>query len=411
MAGNAYVTGYYGSTPVTIYNSDGGIFGTLSGSPNGSAFVVKYDTDGIAQWATRIISQDRFVSGAYGISVTKNGTVHATGAYQGTIEIYNSNNTLYGTLTSSGVDDVFLVKYSTTGAVLWATHIGGTSSDNGTGVYVDISENVYVTGHYNSSSVTIYNQDNTSFGTLINSGFSDAYIVKYDPTGFGIWATRIAEVNGDFGFSITVDITGNVYVSGYFTLVTTFYNADTTVFQSCTGYGSADAYIVKYNSSGFGIWYIRIGGNGFDGAYSISLDIQGNVYITGFYSDTGVNIENSDHTLFKTLTNTGINDIFVVKYNTNGFGAWAAQIGGNNRESSYGIAVDNDGNAYVTGDYQSSLLTIYNADDTVFGTLTNSGNYDTFIVKYNTMGSAQWATRIAGSAYEGGFSISVPRLV
>jgi hypothetical protein len=80
---------------------------------------------------------------------------------------------------NSGSDDVFIAKYNPSGTAQWATRIAGSGSENARGISVDGSGNLYVTGSYSSNPVTIYNADGGTFGTLVNSGLGDVFIVKY----------------------------------------------------------------------------------------------------------------------------------------------------------------------------------------------------------------------------------------
>ena len=86
------------------------------------------------------------------------------------------------------------------------------------------------------------------------------------------------------------------------------------------------------------------------------------------------------------MPNSGLYDAFIVKYDSNGVGTWATRIAGTGNESGNGITVDSSNNIIVTGSYRSNPLTIYNANGTTFGTLSNSGDTDAFIVKYNSNG-------------------------
>jgi hypothetical protein len=99
-------------------------------------------------------------------------------------------------------------------------------------------------------------------------------------------------------------------------------------------------------------------------------------------------------------------DVFIVKYNSSGIAQWGTRIAGTGDERGFNIAVDATENVYIIGDYASSPVTIFNADGPSFGTLTNSGGSDTYIVKYNSLGTVQWATRIDGAGSEIGFGIS-----
>jgi hypothetical protein len=215
-AGNVYVTGSYGSNPVTIFNTNNTTaFTTLANSGSFDAFIVKYDTAGTPQWARRIGGTGN--DGVNGISADSAGNVYVMGAYSSNpATIFNTNNTTaFTTLANSGSFDAFIVKYDTAGTPQWARRIGGTGDDFGNGISADSAGNVYVMGTYSSTPVTIFNTNNTTaFTTLANSGSSDAFIVKYDTAGTPQWARRIGGTGSEVGNGISADSAGNVYVMG-----------------------------------------------------------------------------------------------------------------------------------------------------------------------------------------------------
>jgi hypothetical protein len=194
-----------------------------------------------------------------------------------------------------------------------AARKAGTSNDAGYGVSSDSSGNICVTGFYSSSTVTIYNADGSTFGTLPNSGDADAFIVKYNSAGMAQWVACIAGSSTDIGFEVSMDSSGNIYVTGfYYSSPVTIYNADGTTFGTIANSGGADAFVVKYNSAGKAQWGTHIGGSGDDLGYSINA-VYGNIYVTG-YGNSAVTIYNADGSEFGTLPNLGDNDVFIVKY-------------------------------------------------------------------------------------------------
>jgi hypothetical protein len=315
--GNIYVAASYASNPLTIYNSDGSSFGTLGNSGSLDAYFVKYNTSGFAQWATRLAGSgdDR----GYTIAADPVGNIYVLGQYTSNpLTIYNSDGSSFGTLGNSGGNDVCVVKYNTSGFAQWATRIGGSGDDvSFAGITFDLIGNIYVSGHYNSNPLTIYNSDGSSFGTLGNSGSYDIYVVKYNTSGFAQWATRISGSGDDNSFGgITSDSNGNIYVLGqYNSNPLTIYNSDGSSFGTLGNSGSNDACFVKYNTSGFAQWATRIGGSGVDSFGGITSDSNGNIYVSGYYTSNPLTIYNSDGSSFGTLGNSGSYDIYVVKFN------------------------------------------------------------------------------------------------
>jgi Beta-propeller repeat len=343
------------------------------------------------------------------------GNIYVTGYFQSATASFGSF-----TLANSGDPnsyEVFVVKYNSSGVVQWAVKGGGTSSDYGSGIAVDGSGNVYITGAFFSTTA--------SFGsfTLANSGgsngSSDVFVVKYNSSGVVQWAVKGGgETSSDYGSGIAVDGSGNVYITGSFQSGTaTFVStnlASVTLLNSVTNSSSADVFVVKYNTSGVVQWAAQGGGGTDDFGNGIAVDGSGNVYITGrFQSSTAVFETNAPlPPSFAILTNLGLTDVFVVKYNTSGAVQWGVKGGGNINEVGNGIAVDGSGNVYITGQFDSATAT-FSSTNSNSVTLTNTNSTissinDVFVAKYNTSGVIQWAVK-GGSAggQDNGASIAV----
>jgi hypothetical protein len=127
------------------------------------------------------------------------------------------------------------------------------------------------------------------------------------------------------------------------------------------------------------------------------MDSSKNIYITGTYNGI-LNVYNKDGSITNTsLTNSGIADIFIAKYDSNGNGIWVTQIAGNGNDLPVNLLLDSINNIYISG-YYGSTLTLYNSNSSSFKTLTNAeGGSDMFIAKYNSSGNGLWVTYIAGS--------------
>jgi ribonuclease HIII len=205
-------------------------------------------------------------------------------------------------------------------------------------------------------------------------------------SGNVLWGSRIGGTGDDTGYSIAVDSSGNVYVTGiYSSNPLTLYNKDGSAFATTlTNSGSYDVFIAKYNTNGNVLWVSRIGGTGDDFCNSIAVDSSGSVYVTGYYSSNPLTLYNKDGSAFSTtLTNSGSRNVFIAKYDTNGNVLWGSRIGGTGDDFGNSIAVDSSGSVYVTGPYSSSTLTLYNNDGSAFSTtLTNSSPSDILIAKY-----------------------------
>ncbi|HEV7351294.1 SBBP repeat-containing protein [Telluribacter sp.] len=364
-SGNVYVTGYfYGSA---TFGST-----TLTSSGINDVFVIKYNSSGAVQWAQKAGGTNYDM--ALAIAVDGGDNVYITGYF------YGSSTFGSTTLTSSGGADVFVVKYNSSGAVQWAQKAGGTDYDEGQGIAVDGSGNVYVTGYFYGSA---------TFGstTLTSSGIYDVFVIKYNSSGAVLWGQQAGGGNSDVGYGIAVDGNGNVYVTGYFQGSATF--GSTTL----NAYGGNDVFVAKYNSSGAVQWVQPAGGVSTEQGRSIAVDGNGNVYVTGSFQG-GATFG------FTTLNPRGSNDVFVAKYNSSGEVQWAHQAGGTDYDEVQGIAVDGSGNVYVSGTFYGSAT---------FGnsTLTSIGGADVFVARYNSSGVVQWAQQAGGADGDVGRGIAV----
>ncbi|WP_247232086.1 SBBP repeat-containing protein [Telluribacter sp. SYSU D00476] len=306
------------------------------------------------------------------IAVDKSGNIYTTGHFKGTATFGTT------TLTSKGEDDVFIVKYNSNGDVLWAKNEGGVGYDLGQDISVDINGNVYVIGRFQKSA-TFGTTTIVSNGSIHIFDVIDIFIAKYSSNGEFQWVQQLGGNGNDFGQSITVDESGNVYVTGYFgekiTVGSTTLNSNDV----------SDVFVAKYNTNGEGQWVkiaaslVRSFGE-VDEGQGITVDKSGNVYVTGIFNGT---------IFFGTtpLTSSGASDIFIAKYNATGDLQWAQRAGGSRSDRGNSITVDQNNNIYVTG---------YFHHNATFGSkvLLGEGGPNFFLAKYSSSGDIQWVQNI-----------------
>lgn len=467
-AGNSYHSGFYTTTELIIHNFvsvTGGTINTLeygvlplASGDDADAYLVKYDTNGQALWATNLTGASRQA----GLSVATDaaGFVYVVGVFNSPTLTVNdfdglSGNTVqttpFTTLTNSGDDDVFIVKYNaTTGKAVWATKMAGTTSEAGISVATDSSGNLYVTGQFLSSTMTIYQYgDTTVYADLEHStgasiDFFDTFVVKYDTNGQALWASRIITGLSNispFTSSCKVDAQGNLFVVGNYSADGTpssIANYTISSFNSVSGGtvqldtyadlpvpNDQDIYVVKYgfptNGTVERATVIRGGNASF--AISVATDSFSNVYVSGYSGSPDITIYNysgvtsgvvDTSSPFGKLPFTGPLDGFLVKYDVNLLGQWATSMTGiNDDDGAFGVATDSANNVFVVGTYGSSSLQINNytglsgslITTSPYGNLTNVGVFDAFVIKYNSSGQAEWTTNIIGPGIEFGVYI------
>ncbi len=337
-------------------------------------------------WAKRgggIFSEE-----ASGIAVDAAGNTYVTGFYAspnpGPYSIMFDTTTL----TAVSHTDIFIAKYDASANLVWAKSAGGTGDDKTHSIAVDAAGNSYVTGYFNSPSITF---DSI---TLTSTAFNDVFIAKYNAAGNVIWAKKAGGPGGDYSNSIAVDNVGNSYITGYFNSSSIAFGS-TTLTNPFSSSGGYKYFAVKYDAAGSVVWAKSAGGTN-DAGNSIAVDATGNTYLAGaFMATTSFDTD--------TLTSNGSKDIFIVKYDASGNVVWAKSAGGSNEDAGTGIAIDASGNSYITGYYKSYTI--------VFGTttMTNSGIPDgnVLVAKYDALGNPLWAKQAISYGNDFGLGIAV----
>ena len=324
----------------------------------------------------------------------------------------------------------------------WAKKNGGTGDERGNDLFINSGGDIITTGSFTGTAD--FDPGNEKF-ILTSFGDEDIFIQKLDSDGNFIWALKIGGKDVDRGMGITADNSGNIYVTGSFTGSVDF-DPGEGVFELSAG-NSSYSYILKLNSSGEFNWAKKLD---LIGANSIVIDEYGDVYTVGYsvnkVSPEG-NIEwsfdpneyqstmegfaivaKSDH-LYITGRFEGAvdfdpgvdkhmltsrdgmggglwvgSDVFVLKLDYSGNLEWAKQMGGSNRDTGYGITVDNYDNVFLTGVFYDKGD--FNPGLDIFE-LENTGATDIFIVRLDHAGNFGWAKKIGSTSYDNGNSITV----
>jgi hypothetical protein len=326
------------------------------------------------EWLTKSIGSDYV--GSRSISLDNNGNVYTVGNY-------STNTFNYGGLTLtntslSSARDSYVAKHNSLGEIIWLKGISGINNEEILKVNTDNNNNVYVLGAFNSPSITIGST------TLTNSGYYDIYLAKLNSDGDLIWVKSISGTDNESAEGLTVDSSGNVYVGGRFS--STSITIGTTVLNNATTSGAG--FLLKFDSLGNPIWNKVINGSIYDYVEAVSVDSLGNVFIAGGFNSPTLSFDTT------VLNNTNnYKDIFIAKYNSTGIFQWAKKIGGTDDDDVRNIKLDNDGNLYLTGHFNSPVLTLGTT------TLTRTSTQDIFLTKYNTNGNLLWAKKAGNSSY------------
>lgn len=387
-SGNSYITGSFQGT--ADFDPSSSTANLVSTGAN-DIFIAKYDVNGNYLWAHNIGGTGSDLG--YSISTDMSENIYITGSFQGTAD-FDPSPLSTANLTSNGNGDIFIAKYDVNGNYVWAKRVGGTADDYASGIINYSLGTIVLTGVFQG---TVNFGADTSIYNLTSNGSSDIFIASYDSDGSLKWAKNVGGGSADNSTSIARDVSGNIFITGYFSGNADF-NPGIDV-AALSSHGSQDIFIAKYNSIGNYIWAIDMGGNSSDMANSIATDASGNVIITGSFNGTA-DFDPSTNT--ENLVSNGNQDIFIAKYDDNGNYVWAFNLGSNGLDKGNAIATDLSESIYVTGSFKGTV----NFDPAASSTLTAIGNSDAFVAKYDASGNFKWVDQLAGAAADEGFSIN-----
>jgi hypothetical protein len=358
---NIYVAG---STTSPEYSSTNGL----------NAFVMKLTPNGNQRIYFTVIGgsgDDR----ALGLAVDSSNDAYITGTTESAD--FATTNALQANF-GGGNEDAFITKIDSTGSsLLFSSYIGGSGDDIANGIALDGTGGAYVTG----------STDSPEFSPV---GATDAFVTKFSPTGNQrVYFKTIGGSGDDVGSAIAVDNQGDAYITGI-TNSTDFPTMNASQSQATA---LNDAFVAKLNPTGSTLVYSTyVGGSGDDKGFGIAVDGLGSAYVVG-------------STTSPEFSPVGESDIFVTKLNPTGDQrVYFATIGGSGNDVGHSIAVDQNGNAYLTGSTESNNFTTANPSQGNMG----GGNQDAFVTKLNGTGSTLlFSTFLGGTGNEVGLGLVI----
>ena len=277
--------------------------------------------------------------------------------------------------------------------LVYSTFLGGSGTDAGRSIAFDSSGSMYVAGYTDSVN---FPTNNPFQGT--KAGDTDIFIAKINASGTGlVFSTYLGGSREDSRCEtpIAVDSVGSIYIAGYTDSV------DFPIMNPIQGIkaGGWDTFIAKINSAGNQLIYSTyLGGSGTEQILGMALDSKGAAYVTGYTDSANFPTKNP----MQGSTAGGI-DVFIAKINASGTSlVFSTYLGGHDAEGSYGIAVNSEGAAYVTGSTNSFDFPTKNPFQG-----SKAGGDDVYIAKINPSGTALiYSTYLGGSGEDYCFDIA-----
>jgi hypothetical protein len=336
----------------------------------------------------------------YSITTDASGNVYTTGWFQNNSDFDPDSSKIF-TMNSSGSYDLFISKLDASGHFVWAKQFAGNLSDLGYSIAVDGFKNVYVTGSFGGT--TDFDPGAGTFNLTAKNNNGNIFISKLDSNGNFLWAKQFSGTFGDRGYSIAVDMTGNIYTTGYF-LGTTDFDPGADSFYK-TALTSYDVFVSKLNKNGSFLWAKVIGGSKDDEGHQIAVSATGKLYVTGNFR--GIVDFNPGSGTFKLSCSDISYDMFILKLDTSGNFIWAKQLGGSGNDYGISIALGKNDTIYTTGSF--SGRSDYDPGPGTFN-LNSFGSSDVFISKLDSSGNFVWAKNLGGKSDEIGYAIAIDTL-
>jgi hypothetical protein len=334
--------------------------------------MLSYASDPILLYSTSLGGENQ--DEGWSIAVDKDGNTYVSGITR--------SPDLADLSDYAGEKDIFAAKFDRSGSLVYITIIGGQASEEGNAIAVDDFGNAYIAGQTFSQDFPILNAWQPAF-----IGYEEAFLLKLDANGQLTYATFIGGTGPEEVNDMVADSVGNVYLGGE------VYSDDFPLMDpwSAAVFGpqEEDGFITIFNAEGDMVYSTLISAPNRDQVFRIAVDADGYVYGTGMTSSPSFPTVNA----FQSVYGGGWDDCLVFKLDPwNNEMIYATLLGGSDRDECWGLAVDNEGAAYVTGHTLSENFPLARELQS-----TLRGSDDVFIAKISPTGK-----QLLFSSYLGG---------
>ncbi|MCC6840146.1 MAG: SBBP repeat-containing protein [Flavobacteriales bacterium] len=412
---------------------------TLTSAGFSDAFLACYTNTGTLEYALAFPGAAK--SQGYGVAIAPDGTVYTTGIFTGTVDLDPGPGTALH--TSGGLYDVYLCALTPGGELLWAGVLGGPGNEETRSVVTDGDGHVYLAGEMHGS----FDADpGPATAMVVSNGSFDAFVAKYSPAGVLQWAHAIGGAGDDRAYDLTARPDGGVVITGYYA-GTVDLDPGPGVATISTPTQWSNAFLVELAADGTYLWGANLGGTGTDTGRGVALDSLGNVVVAGRFTRTayfgalgqdslvctgpdgdadiflakygadggfiwakgiggteenmprGVATDRNGNILVAGRTKgiidfdpgpgsaldtaSGVFDLFLAKYSTQGDHLWGFTAGSSYHARGLNVTTDAAGSVYLTG-WITEDVDIDPGPDTLW--LVNHGDVDAYLAKFSDNG-------------------------
>ena len=321
---------------------------------------------------------DSGAQSATAVAVDAAGNVYVAGGVDGAIDLGG------GALVSAGGTDIFVAKFSETGQHIWSERFGAGGQQLVSGLAVDATGNVTITGHYDGA----FSIGGSSL--LVGAPFfadHPGFVARLDATGAPQWAHAFGLSGFVLPYAVAVDSAGSTVVAGSFDSCLTSKLVNFVAQCTLASAGLYDAFVAKLDASGNVLWAKAFGNSSDQTARAVAVDSSNSIYLAGGFRGS-INFGGSTH-----VASAAQDNVFVAKLDANGAYGYSLAFGDDSAQRAYGVAVDSAGAAFVVGTMNGTMT----AGGT---TLTSAGGSDAFLVEVAANGNVGWAKRFGDAGIE-----------
>lgn len=368
-------------------------FGGGNNTSGADAFIVKFDTTGVRQWATYYGGTN--VDQVNGVAVDTAGYIYMAGRTNSQAGIATPGTHQEIKAGTAAGYDAFLVKFDTAGTRQWGTYFGGAGAEGSNIITLacDGQNNLYLAGNTASTDGIA----TSGAHQVARSGTQDGFLAQFNDAGTVQWGTYFGGSSTDFINAVTADMDGNVYITGY---TGSSDGIATTGTHQTVNAGGTDAFVAKFNATGVQLWGSYLGGAALDQAASIATDGSGYVYLAGITAST---VSISTANAHQTAYGGGSLDIFLSKFHKSGTMEWATYYGGAENDYNPFLSIGNSGTVYLTGTTNSpdGIAT----QDAIMPIYSHNGHGKVLLTAFDTSGVRIYATYLGGTLSEWSTSV------
>ncbi len=283
---------------------------------------------------------------------------------------------------SNGGFDMFLVKYDPYGLYTWALTWGGEGHDRCRGLYIDDSDDIFITGDF-IGTADFDPGPGSDVHQSHNPTLSDAFLSKFNKEGIHQWTLTWGGTNATTPYKVIKDHTGHLYVGGEY-IGTTDFNPGPGVDEHIGDANDFDAFVMKLDQSGNYIWAKTWGGNYRQAVVNIDFDSSNNPFFTGSFYGSGTTDFNPGPGV-ELLSCHGYSDPYLSKFDQDGNFLWAKSWGGSaGYDQANGIKVLDSDDVFITGRFVGAVD--FDPGDGI-NIVTANGGADAFASRFDCDGN------------------------